>query len=68
MKISDTVVFHTVDGDRAAIVCGHRDDSEDHTLVAVFRGPDEDGEKTGLTGDVNYRWTHAGQQAGEVSP
>lgn len=62
-KLGSSVTFHTVDGPRAAIVAGHGEHGDDDTYLAVFSGPGEES-ATGLTADVNMRWSHADNQAG----
>jgi hypothetical protein len=65
-KLGDTVTFHTVDGPRVAIVTGKGHDGDNDTFLAVFRGPGDES-ATGLTADVNMRWSHEDKQPGGFS-
>jgi hypothetical protein len=65
-SIGQTVKFHTTSGDRAAIVTGHGQNGDNDTLLAVFAGPGDESD-TGLTGDVNRRWSKPGSEAGEFT-
>ncbi len=65
--LGSTVTFHTVHGNRAAIVIGHdKEGDNDHELAVFQNAADvgEGGQDTGLTGQVNYRRSHENDQAG----
>ncbi len=66
-KLNQKVTFHTVDGDCAAIVVGHGKDSDNpdnDTELVVFSNSKTKNSQTGLTGDVNVRWSHEDDKAG----
>lgn len=62
-QLGDSVIFHTVHGNRAAIVIGHDTEGDNDTELVVF-GNASDNADTGLDKGTNYRRSHEDGQAG----